>query len=49
MQKQLCYNKKIGSFKYAIRYLESLALLGIKFELERIAKEIDAAVYTAGD
>ncbi len=38
MQKQLCYNKKISSFKDAIRYLESLALLGIKFELKRIAK-----------
>lgn len=34
----MCYNKKISSFKDAIRYLESLALLGVKFELERIAK-----------
>ncbi|MDD5354784.1 MAG: bifunctional folylpolyglutamate synthase/dihydrofolate synthase, partial [bacterium] len=34
----MCYNKKIGSFKDAIRYLESLALLGMKFDLNRIGK-----------
>jgi dihydrofolate synthase / folylpolyglutamate synthase len=34
----MCYNKKIGSFNDAIRYLESLALLGVKFDLKRIAK-----------
>lgn len=32
------YHKKISSFNDAVRYLESLALLGIKFDLKRIAK-----------
>ncbi|MBI5554885.1 MAG: bifunctional folylpolyglutamate synthase/dihydrofolate synthase [Elusimicrobia bacterium] len=38
MNRRVCYNKKISSFKDAIRYLESLAWLGVKFELARIAK-----------
>lgn len=38
MNRQVCYNKKISSFKDGIRYLESLAVFGVKFELKRIAK-----------
>lgn len=37
----MCYNKKISSFKDGIRYLESLVLLGVKFELERIVKVLE--------
>lgn len=38
----MCYNKKISSFKDGICYLESLALLGVIFELKRIAKVLKA-------
>ncbi|MDD5491241.1 MAG: bifunctional folylpolyglutamate synthase/dihydrofolate synthase [bacterium] len=34
----MCYNKKMSSFSDAVRYLESLALLGVQFDLKRIAK-----------
>ena len=38
MNRRICYNKKMSSFNDGIRYLESLNLLGIKFELKRIAR-----------
>ncbi len=37
----MCYYKKISSFKDAIRYLESLAVLGVKFDLTRITKVLE--------
>ncbi len=44
----MCYNKKISSFKDAIRYLESLALLGVKFDLQRIGKVLAVFNYPQG-
>ena len=36
--KPLCYNKKISTFNDAVKYLENLEKIGIKFELSRIAR-----------